>query len=92
QRFGDMFATGNPFWSLIGGITQPIFHGGALRHQQKAAEAALEGAKAQYRAAVLQAFGDVANVLTALRTDGDALTAATRASDAADQALTFARR
>ncbi|WP_288936509.1 efflux transporter outer membrane subunit [uncultured Sphingomonas sp.] len=92
QRFGDLFATGNPFWSLIGGITQPIFHGGALRHQQKAAEAALEGAKAQYRAAVLQAFGDVANALTGLQTDADALTAATRASDAATQALTFARR
>ncbi|MBI0476716.1 efflux transporter outer membrane subunit [Sphingomonas sp. MA1305] len=92
QRFEDMFKSGNPFWTLLGGITQPIFHAGALRHQQKAAEAALEAAKAQYRAAVLQAFGDVANALTGLTTDGDALTAATRASNAADQALTFARR
>ena len=41
ERFGDMFKSGNPFWTLIGGITQPIFHAGALRHQQRAAEAGL---------------------------------------------------
>ncbi|AOW25148.1 metal transporter [Sphingomonas melonis TY] len=92
QRFGDMFKDGNPFWTLIGGLTQPIFHAGALRHQQRAAEAALDGAKAQYRTAVLTAFGDVSDALTGLATDGVALDAATRASDASNRALTFARR
>ncbi|MDP1027927.1 efflux transporter outer membrane subunit [Sphingomonas sp. KR1UV-12] len=92
QRFPDMFASGNPFWALIGGITQPIFHAGALRHQQRAAEAALDGAKAQYRAAVLQAFGDVSDALTGLATDADALDAATRASMASGRALTFVQR
>lgn len=92
ERFGDMFRSGNPFWTLIGGITQPIFHAGALRHQQRAAEAALDGAKAQYRTAVLQAFGDVSDALTGLATDAEALAAATRAADAANRALTFTRR
>jgi NodT family efflux transporter outer membrane factor (OMF) lipoprotein len=92
QRFGDMFKDGNPFWTLIGGLTQPIFHAGALRHQQRAAEAALDGAKAQYRTAVLTAFGDVSDALTGLATDGVALDAATRASDASNRALTFTRR
>lgn len=92
ERFGDMFKSGNPFWALVGGITQPIFHAGALRHQQRAAEAALDGAKAQYRAAVLQAFGDVADALSGLRTDADALDAATRATDASGRALGFVRR
>ncbi|WP_443027519.1 TolC family protein [Sphingomonas sp. LR55] len=92
ERFGDMFKSGNPFWTLIGGITQPIFHAGALRHQQHAAEAALDGAKAQYRAAVLQAFGDVSDALTGLRTDADALDSATRATDASGRALDFVRR
>jgi NodT family efflux transporter outer membrane factor (OMF) lipoprotein len=90
--FAQMFATGNPFWTLIGGITQPLFHGGALRHQQRAAEAALDGAKAQYRASVLQAFVDVSDALNGLRTDGDALDAANRASDAAGRTLHFVRR
>lgn len=90
--FASMFANGNPFWSLIGGITQPLFHGGQLLHQQRAAEAALEGAKAQYRGAVLQAFGDVADALTALRTDAQALDAATRAAASAGQNLLFVTR
>jgi len=92
QRFGDMFKSGNPFWTLIGGITQPLFHAGALRRQQRAAEAALDGAKAQYRTAVVQAFGDVADALSGLATDADALDAASRAGDAAGRALTFVRR
>jgi NodT family efflux transporter outer membrane factor (OMF) lipoprotein len=90
--FADMFASGNPFWSLIGGVTQPIFHGGQLLHQQHAAEAALDGAKAQYRSAVLQAFGDVNDALSGLRTDADTLDATTRAVTAADQNLLFTRR
>lgn len=92
QHLFDLFQSGNPFWALLGGVTQPIFHGGALRHQQRAAEAALDGAKAQYRAAVLQAFGDVSDALSGLRTDADALDAAARASDASGRALGFVRR
>jgi NodT family efflux transporter outer membrane factor (OMF) lipoprotein len=88
----EMFASGNPFWTLVGGVTQPIFHGGQLLHQQRAAAAALEGAKSQYRAAVLQAFLDVSDALSGLRTDADALDAATRASAAAERNLTFTRR
>ncbi|MDF0487622.1 efflux transporter outer membrane subunit [Sphingomonas sp. H39-1-10] len=92
QAFGDMFKDGNPFWAILGGVTQPLFHAGALRHQQRAAEAALDGAKAQYRATVLQAFGEVSDALSGLRTDAEALDAATRASDASGRALGFARR
>lgn len=89
---GGLFASGNPFWALLGGVTQPLFHAGALRAQQHAAEAALDGAKAQYRSAALQAFADVADSLSGLRTDATALDAATRANDAATQNLTFTRR
>lgn len=91
-RFADMFASGNPFWSLLGGVTQPLFHGGTLRHQQRAAEAALDGAKAQYRSAALQAFADVNDAMSGLKTDADALDAASRANDAAMQNLRFSRR
>ncbi|WP_353204860.1 efflux transporter outer membrane subunit [Sphingomonas sp.] len=92
QQVFDLVQNGNPFWTLIGGLAQPIFHGGALRHQQRAAEAALDGAKAQYRASVLQAFGEVSDALTGLRTDADALDAAARASDASARALGYIRR
>ncbi|MCE7795401.1 efflux transporter outer membrane subunit [Sphingobium sufflavum] len=92
QRFGDMFMGDNPFFTLIGAITQPLFHGGQLLHKQRAAEAALDAAKAQYRGAVLTAFGDVQDALTGVTTDGAALDAATRASDAAERNLDFTQR
>jgi len=89
ENFGDMFKGGNPFWQLLGSLTQPLFHGKQLVHQQKAAEAALEAAKANYRQAALQAFGEVSNALTGLTTDGRALDAAARASEAADRNLRY---
>lgn len=92
QKIGDLFAGTNPFYALIGAITQPLFHGGQLLHKQHAAEAALEASKAQYRGAVLQAFADVQDALTGVRTDGAALDAATRASTAAERNLDFTQR
>lgn len=92
QNFSQMFANGNPLWSIIGGITVPIFHSGALRHQQRAASAALEVAKAQYRAGVLQAFVDVSDALTGLQTDAEALSASTMSVNASETSYTFARR
>ena len=91
-NFADMFTSGNLFWSLLGGITQPFFHGGALRAQQAAAEAALDGAKAQYRTAVLQAFVEVSDALTGLHSDAESLDAATRGDAAAAQNLRYVRR
>ena len=77
---------------MIGGITQPLFHGGQLLHRQRAAEAALDAEEAQYRSTVLAAFVDVSDALTALRTDDVALGAATRADVAAQQSLLFVKR
>ena len=91
-NFADLFRNGNPFWQIIGGLTQPLFHGGQLRHQQRAAEAVLDGAKAQYRSTVLTAFADVADALTALRTDAAAVAATTHADTAAQQSLRFTLR
>ncbi|MBF5091560.1 efflux transporter outer membrane subunit [Novosphingobium sp. NBM11] len=90
--FASMFASGNPFWALIGSIGAPLFHGGSLRHQQHAAEDALEAAKANYRATALQSFADVSNALTALQTDGAALDAADRGDRSASTSLGFATR
>lgn len=92
QDFASMFASGNPFFQILGAITAPVFHSRSLLHQQRAARAALAGAQSQYRAIVLQAFADVSDALTGLRTDGEALSAALRQADAAERAYTFARR
>jgi hypothetical protein len=87
-----MFATGNPFWAVLGGVSAPLFHAGSLLHQSHAAKAALEAAQAQYRSSALQAFADVSNALTAVKTDGDALAAADRGNRASATSLDFTRR
>jgi NodT family efflux transporter outer membrane factor (OMF) lipoprotein len=84
---GQMFASGNPFWSLSGSITQPIFAGGALLHRKRAAEAAFDQAGAQYRSTVITAFQNVADALYALQADADALSAAVNSERAAKVSL-----
>ena len=89
---GRMFSDGLGFWTLAGGVTQPIFQGGALLHQQRAAKAAFTQAAEQYRATVLAAFQDVADTLNALQQDANGLNAAAAARDAAKVSLDLARK
>jgi NodT family efflux transporter outer membrane factor (OMF) lipoprotein len=65
----QMFAPNNIVWNGAAGVTQPLFHGGTLLHQERAAVAAFEQADAQYRNTVLLAFQNVADALRALRDD-----------------------
>ncbi|HEY4031640.1 MAG TPA: efflux transporter outer membrane subunit [Caulobacteraceae bacterium] len=88
----SLFSSGNAFWTLSAGITQPIFEGGTLKHRQKAAEAALDQAKAQYRSTVLNALKNVADALGALQADADAQGVAVAADEAASRSLAFSRR
>ncbi len=59
-------------WSLGAALAQPIFEGGKLRAQARAAAAAYDGARAVYRGTVLGAFQQVADALRALAHDGAA--------------------
>ena len=86
-KFSQMFANGNPFWSVIGNVAQTLFAGGTLLHQQRAAEAAFEEAAAQYRSTVITAFRNVADTLYALQADADSLKAAVAAEQATRKAL-----
>lgn len=88
---GNLFSMGNGLWSIGPSVTQSIFDAGALRHQQKAAEAALDQAKAQYRSAVLAGLQNTADVLQAIETDADALDHAARASAATRRSADIAR-
>jgi NodT family efflux transporter outer membrane factor (OMF) lipoprotein len=51
----QLFTTGTGFWSLGADLTAPIFQGGTLLHQERAARAAYVQAAAQYRSTVLTA-------------------------------------
>lgn len=83
----QMFSPDNTFWSLGANISQPIFAGGTLVARKRAAEAALDASKAQYRSTVLTAFQNVADTLYALDSDGRALGIARTAQTANQRAL-----
>jgi NodT family efflux transporter outer membrane factor (OMF) lipoprotein len=91
-QFSQMFADSNKFWAITGNVSQTIFDFGTLRHRQRAAEAALDQATAQYRAVVLTAFQNVADSLYALQGDADALAASVKAEAAARKTLDLTRR
>jgi NodT family efflux transporter outer membrane factor (OMF) lipoprotein len=90
-QFNQMFTAGNTFWTVGGSLTQTLFQGGTLIHQRRAAAAALDAAGDQYRAVVLVAFQNVADTLTALQLDADAVNANTKAEQAAADSLTATR-
>jgi NodT family efflux transporter outer membrane factor (OMF) lipoprotein len=56
-------------WSLLAGVSAPIFHGGTLKAERKGAEAEARAALARYQQTVIQAFVQVSDVLAALGTD-----------------------
>ena len=89
---GQMFAGGAGFWTLAGNVTQPIFQGGALLHKERAARVAYVQAAEQYRSTVITAFQNVADTLTALEQDADALNTAAAAIAAAKVTLDLTRR
>ncbi len=86
-NFSNLFGPGTVIWSLIGGATQPIFKGGQLLHQRRAAVAAAQVAAANYKATVLNAFQNVANTLYALQGDADTLAADVLAERSAADSL-----
>jgi NodT family efflux transporter outer membrane factor (OMF) lipoprotein len=90
-RIDTLFSNGNAFWSVAGGAAETLFDAGALRHRQKAAQAAFEQSKAQYRAAVLTALQNTADVLQAIVDDAEALKHADAAAAAAARSLRLAR-
>ena len=79
--------SGSRVWGAGADVTAPLFHGGTLWSQRKAAMEAYQQAAANYRQAVLGAFEQVADTLRALEHDAEALDAQSRALDAAEQAL-----
>jgi NodT family efflux transporter outer membrane factor (OMF) lipoprotein len=88
----QMFSAGKDFWDLGVGVTQPVFRGGALLHQERAARAAYTHAAEAYRGVVLTAFQNVADALIALQRDADALKTAAAAKDAAGVTLDLTRK
>lgn len=70
---GGLFTPGNAFYSFTGGVTHPLFDGGALKHRKRAADALLQQAQSQYRGVVLAALQGTADALQAIVDDAATL-------------------
>jgi NodT family efflux transporter outer membrane factor (OMF) lipoprotein len=93
SQFKDLFSN-NPafyFYTGIANASQTIFDGFTLQQRQRAAEAGLDQAAAQYRLAVLTAFQNVADALYAIRHDTVLLQKAILAKTAARKTLDLTR-
>jgi len=80
------------FWLLAGNATQTLFDGGTLLHQRRAAAAAYDQSAWAYKATVIGAAQNVADVLRALQNDADALRAARAFERAAKISFDLARQ
>ena len=87
----QLFSAGSGLWSIALNASAPLFHGGTLWSQKKAAEEAYQASLANYRLTVLSSFSQVADTLRALEHDGEALRAQSRALETADEALRLIR-
>ncbi len=92
STFASAFTPYNQFFSVLGQASQPIFQGGALLHRQRAAQAAVDQSTAQYRATVINAFQNVADVLQSVQADARTLQAAVATEQSAAHSLTIARQ
>jgi NodT family efflux transporter outer membrane factor (OMF) lipoprotein len=81
---GDLFKTSTEAWSAGASLLQPLFQGGQLRYQRRAALANLDQAAATYR--------EVADTLRAREADARSLRAQVEAERAASDALDIAKR
>ncbi|MFP4894895.1 efflux transporter outer membrane subunit [Paraburkholderia sp. EG304] len=85
--FHELGNSAGQVWSLAAGVTAPVFHGGALWFQRKAAIAEYQESEAAYHEVVLAAFSQVANTLRALEHDAQIVEAQSRAVQSAAEAL-----
>ena len=82
----SLFGSGSLVWGLAGQLVQPIFNRG-IGAEKDAAKAGFDAAAANYRQSVLNAFRDVADVLSALDNDRQILSSCEAADALAQEEL-----
>ncbi|HUN55010.1 MAG TPA: efflux transporter outer membrane subunit [Smithella sp.] len=88
----DLFSGSTTVWNLSAGLLQPVFHGGTLTAERRAAIAFYDQAMAAYRDTILNAFSNVADVLRSLEADARALQTQAEATQAARESLDLTRK
>jgi len=89
---GNVLDSGFRAFDIFAGITAPIFHGGTLKAEQRGAQAGVEAAAATYRQTVIEAFGQVADLLSALSNDARLVETQRQAVDIASRSRDLSRK
>jgi NodT family efflux transporter outer membrane factor (OMF) lipoprotein len=79
-------------YDVFGQLTAPIFHGGTLKAEKRGAEAQARAAAESYQQTVVEAFGQVSGLLSALQTDASAIDIQRNAVDVAGRSRDLSRR
>ncbi|MFM0326542.1 efflux transporter outer membrane subunit [Caballeronia glebae] len=87
RSMGALLSQNGQAWSAAADVTAPLFHGGTLWFERRAAIDAYDQARAAYEQVVLAAFEQVADTLRALENDAHALDADARALATSEEAL-----
>ena len=79
-------------YDILAGLAAPIFHGGTLKAERAAAVARAHAATATYQQTVLDAFGQVADLLSALQSDARSVANQSESVSVAQRSLALSRR
>ena len=88
---GQLFTAPTRIYTLLGGISIPIFTGGRLSDQARAARAQAEEARARYEATVLRAMEEAGDALAGVRAARDQAVAQQTQATALRRALELAQ-
>ena len=89
---GDLFSSTYRGFDLFGGLTAPIFHGGTLKANKRAAVDQAKAAAATYRQTVLDAFRQTADLLDAIQSDARSVANQQESVGVAQHSLQLSRR
>ncbi|HEY7643120.1 MAG TPA: efflux transporter outer membrane subunit [Steroidobacteraceae bacterium] len=89
---GQLFDQTSNVWSIASGLVAPIFDGGKLRAEKRAAVDAMRSSAANYEQTVLTAFSQVADSLEALDNGAEQLSAQANAEAAARDTVGMTRQ
>jgi NodT family efflux transporter outer membrane factor (OMF) lipoprotein len=88
----NLFSYAATSWNFGAGLTAPLFHSGELKAKQRQAQADARAALAAYEVTVLQAFGQVADTLSAIAHDNEAYADQQRALSTANDRVEMMRK
>ena len=89
---GSLFKNAFRGYDIFAGLTAPIFHGGTLKAERAAAIDRARASQATYQQTVLEAFGQVADLLSAIQNDTRSVTTQAESVSVADRSRRLSRR